>query len=112
MPIHETKENQPSDSSNTNFPSSPIPPTKPALIPHETDRSRFVLPRKNWDGYVEEMNRYITEWNNFQRDMLDLSESGRGTANQYFSLEFDKHQQCILQLGEVREWIRTTGGIL
>lgn len=98
--------------SSSNFPSSPVPPTKPAFVPHENDRSRLILPREKWDGYVEEMNRYITEWGDFQKTMFKLLLCDHEKARKHWSLEFEKHQQCVVQLGEVRECIRTNGVII
>jgi hypothetical protein len=161
------------------LPSPPVRPPKPAIVSPNGDPRNMVLPRQSWELYVRQINAYITEWNNFQRQMMQIftvrqeafesglaprwvdaigdsiqlnvasepeSDSGWGdtdgseAGNQaeilipkhphggykayanaleeharirvHWDIACERHQECIMQLGEIREWIRTRGKIV
>ncbi|CRG89265.1 Meiotically up-regulated gene 184 protein [Talaromyces islandicus] len=161
------------------LPSPPTRPPKPAIVSLNGDPRNMVLPRQSWELYVRQINAYITEWNDFQRQMLQIltvrqvafetglaprwvdaigdsiqlnvasepgSDSGWGdtdgseTGNPaellipehphggykayvnaleehariraHLDIACERHQECIMQLGEIRKWIRTRGKIV
>lgn len=161
------------------LPSPPTRPPKPALVSPNGDPRNMVLPRHSWELYVRQINAYLTEWNSFQRQMLEIltvrqvafesglaprwvdamgdsiqlnvaseagSDAGGGdtdgseAGNQaeilipdhphggykaylnalkehariraHLDVACERHQECILELGDIREWIRTRGKIV
>ncbi|KAH8698748.1 DnaJ domain protein [Talaromyces proteolyticus] len=160
------------------LPSPPKRPQKPAVVPLGNDPRNMVLPRQSWEAYVKQICVYLTEWNNFQKQMLEIliireaafetglaprwidaigdsiqlnvasensgpagneadgSEAGgepeilipdhphggykaylnsideHAKIREYWDVANERHRECILQLGELREWIRTRGKIV
>ncbi|KAH8691800.1 hypothetical protein BGW36DRAFT_362837 [Talaromyces proteolyticus] len=107
---------QPGQSQNFGLPSPPQLPTRPSFILAENGLNGIVPPIET---YVESICVYIREWSCFQRKMLDrLSCINSGGEPGAVHDEYERncshwrhalvlYQQCILQLGEVREWIRS-----
>lgn len=167
---------RPTRSKNLDLPQPPKRPRRPPLVPAGGNPRNMVLPQKSWDRYVAEMSAYMGEWNQFQRQMLqifnarqDATETGLnprwvsafgdstrlnikssdggapgvGAGNgdddeddedilipgyphggynallrsieeharirEHWDVAWERHRACILELGELRNWLRSGG---
>lgn len=167
---------RPPRTKNLDLPQPPKRPRRPPLVPAGGNPRNMVLPQKSWDRYVAEMSAYMGEWNQFQRQMLqvfnarqDATETGlnprwvsafgdstrlniksddsgaRGVGagngeddeddedilipgyphggynallrsieehariREHWDVAWERHRECILELGELRNWLRNGG---